>query len=61
VRTHTPEDAEVRVLLRRRTGSALLEVADNGPGMHPDDAEHVFDRFYRAGGIPAPEAEQHIT
>jgi two-component system OmpR family sensor kinase len=50
VRAHTPEDAAVRVVLRREAGRALLEVSDGGPGMDPADAERVFDRFFRAAG-----------
>ncbi len=26
----------------------MLEVTDHGPGLTPDQAEHVFERFYRA-------------
>jgi len=28
--------------------AVLLEVADKGPGLTPDQAEHAFERFYRA-------------
>ena len=47
-RQHTPPTAAVRVGVRRENGSAVLEVADEGPGMYPEEAAKVFERFYRA-------------
>ena len=35
-------------MLRRDGSRAVLEVSDHGPGMAPEVAAHVFDRFYRA-------------
>lgn len=47
-RQHTPPDAAVSVGVRSSDGLAVLEVSDRGPGLHPDDAGRVFERFYRA-------------
>jgi two-component system OmpR family sensor kinase len=46
--THTPADAAVRVRVGTVGGSAVLEVADEGPGLAPEEAARVFERFYRA-------------
>ena len=50
--THTPDGTPVAVRLlagpRQPVPSVILEVADQGPGLRPDQAEHVFERFYRA-------------
>ncbi|MCM0678271.1 HAMP domain-containing histidine kinase [Micromonospora phytophila] len=47
--THTPPDASVTVRLRSERGNlAVVEVADTGPGLSADQAERVFERFYRA-------------
>ncbi|MCI4062469.1 HAMP domain-containing histidine kinase [Micromonospora sp. R77] len=47
--THTPSDAAVTLRLRTEPGNlAVVEVADTGPGLTPEQAERVFERFYRA-------------
>ncbi|HEX3646939.1 MAG TPA: HAMP domain-containing sensor histidine kinase [Pseudonocardiaceae bacterium] len=45
---HTPEGSPVEVRVRAESGDAVLEVADKGPGLPADQAERVFERFYRA-------------
>lgn len=46
--THTPTRARVTVRLATRDGMAVLEVADSGPGLTPEQTGRVFERFYRA-------------
>ena len=50
--THTPAGSpvEVRVGASSLDGrpSAAVEVVDHGPGLTPEQAERVFERFYRA-------------
>lgn len=45
---HTPPGTPVRIGVGTVAGEAVLELADQGPGMTPDQADRVFDRFYRA-------------
>jgi two-component system, OmpR family, sensor kinase len=45
---HTPAGTAVDVRVLRRGGEVLVEVADDGPGMAPEVAARVFERFYRA-------------
>ncbi len=47
-RAHTPPGAPVTVTTARRDGEAVLEVADTGPGLSPEHAGRVFERFFRA-------------
>lgn len=48
VRDHTLATTPVRVSVRADGTEAIIEVADDGPGMPPDVAARVFERFYRA-------------
>lgn len=45
---HTPPGTPVRIGVGTAGGRAVLEVADEGPGMTAEQAGRVFDRFYRA-------------
>ncbi|MFD9701716.1 sensor histidine kinase [Lentzea sp. NPDC059081] len=45
---HTPDDAVVEVEVRRGGEDTVLAVvSDSGPGMSPESAARVFERFYR--------------
>ncbi|MFR9750744.1 sensor histidine kinase [Nocardia sp. 004] len=45
--THTAPDAAVTVSVMPAAEHVLLEVSDTGPGLPPEEAERVFERFYR--------------
>ena len=56
---HSPEGGHVRVVVRDRSGTPVVEVIDTGPGIAPEYHEAIFQRFYRidparsrdAGGV----------
>lgn len=51
VRLHSPAGSPVEVDVTSIGGDAIeLRVVDHGPGIEPDAAERIFDRFYRADG-----------
>ncbi len=44
---HTPDTADITVRVGTQGDDAVLEVADQGPGMSQQDADRIFERFYR--------------
>ncbi|MGH8983085.1 MAG: sensor histidine kinase [Acidimicrobiia bacterium] len=46
-RVHTPAGTPVRVRIAAEDERAVLEVADEGPGVPAEEAERIFERFYR--------------
>ncbi len=48
VRAHTPAGTPTTVTVSTDGASAVVEVADRGPGISPQDGARVFERFYRA-------------
>ena len=48
VRTHTPEGTSTTIRLSRCDDEAVVEVADDGPGLGSEQADQIFERFYRA-------------
>jgi two-component system, OmpR family, sensor kinase len=48
VRAHTPAGTPARVSVTPNGASAVVEVADDGPGLDDEQLEHVFERFFRA-------------
>lgn len=44
---YTPEGGEIWVNARGDGDKVLINVTDNGIGISPDDAAHIFQKFYR--------------
>ena len=43
-----PEGGAVEIGLERDNGAVRMRIADNGPGIPPDELPMVFERFYRS-------------
>lgn len=43
-----PKSGEVRISVSRQTEGFQVEVRDNGPGIPPDQLEHIFEKFHQA-------------
>ena len=50
---YTPPGGRVDVLLARRAGRAVVEVADTGPGLPKGAEARVFERFFRGAPLDA--------
>lgn len=44
---YSPEGGTIRITAAPRDGQVELEVRDQGPGIPPEEREHVFDKFVR--------------
>jgi two-component system OmpR family sensor kinase len=53
---HTPAGTPVRVRVGVEDGHAVVEVADDGPGLPASTRERVFERFYRTDSARNREA-----
>ena len=52
---YSGDSREIELRLRKENGRALIEVADHGVGIEPEEQTRIFERFYRA---PTPENQQ---
>jgi two-component system, OmpR family, sensor kinase len=53
---HTPSDTPIELRVRTEQGTAVVEVADRGPGLTAEQRERVFERFYRVDKARSREA-----
>ena len=56
---YTPPGSSVRLSAERRGAEAVISVADDGPGISPEEKEKVFDMFY-VGNNPASAGRKSL-
>jgi two-component system OmpR family sensor kinase len=50
---HTPPGTTVTIVVESDNNSAMLTIADDGPGIPSEAQPHVFERFFRLEGTVA--------
>lgn len=60
---YTPKGGRIQLRAREDGSQVLIEIADNGRGIHPKDLPYVFDRFYRghAGSEDVGKASSEVS
>jgi two-component system OmpR family sensor kinase len=53
-RRHGPPEGRIELTVEAERGRARISVADEGPGLTPEQAEHAFERFWRGAGATTP-------
>lgn len=53
---YSPPGSTVTVTAREHSDQAVVTVADNGPGIPPQDLPHIWERFYR---VEKSRAQEH--
>jgi len=46
-----PETGQVTIQMSTSSGKVRVEVVDNGPGIHPDEQERIFEKFHQLKGL----------
>lgn len=46
---HGPPGGTIRLALEQQRHRVVLVVVDDGPGIHPDEHDRIFERFYQSG------------
>lgn len=50
----TPHDGRIGLTVSVEAGTLHLHVTDSGPGIHPDDLPHLFDRYFQTSRPDKP-------
>ncbi len=54
---YSPKQLPVKVRLQKSQGTAILTVADDGPGIEEEEKKKVFEKFYRVGNEATRKAK----
>jgi len=49
---HSPPGGDIRLSVEQAGDDVVVRVADDGPGVAPEERERVFEAFYRGASIP---------
>lgn len=56
---YTPPGSTIRISAKRTGDTAIISVADDGPGISPEEKEHIFDMFF-VGGNAASDGRRSL-